>query len=201
MFFSRSRQRLWEKGETSGHTLLLSEIYTDCDRDSLLVLARPEGPTCHLGKASCFGEIPSRFEQPLAFLSVLEDLIEQRITERPSDSYTVRLIDGGITRVAQKVGEEALEAALAGAAGSNEEVVAESADLLYHLLVLLRARWVCRWSPWSRSYARDMPEPRAQCESAITRDFLLSVFKRHGSVRTHRSRYIEGVGGLGTRLP
>ena len=140
VFFSRSRQRLWEKGETSGHTLLLSEIRTDCDRDSLLVLARPAGPTCHLGTASCFGDIPPSFEPPLAFLSVLENLIQQRITERPSDSYTARLMESGIKRVAQKVGEEGLEVALAGAGGTGDEVVAESADLLYHLFVLLRAR-------------------------------------------------------------
>jgi phosphoribosyl-ATP pyrophosphohydrolase/phosphoribosyl-AMP cyclohydrolase len=142
VFFSRSRQRLWEKGETSGHTLRLSEINVDCDRDSLLVMAWPEGPACHRGSTTCFGEGVPSWGRSVAFLSELETIIEQRITVRPQNSYTARLVESGILRVAQKVGEEGLEAALAGVGGAVEEVAAESADLLYHLLVLLKVRGI-----------------------------------------------------------
>jgi phosphoribosyl-ATP pyrophosphohydrolase/phosphoribosyl-AMP cyclohydrolase len=140
VFFSRSKQRLWEKGETSGHTLRLADIRMDCDRDALLVRAWPQGPTCHQGTPTCFGDGFPASEPHLNFLSTLEQLIAERITTRPEGSHTARLIEGGVPRIAQKVGEEALEVALAAVGGSKDEIVAESADLIYHLLVLLKAR-------------------------------------------------------------
>jgi phosphoribosyl-ATP pyrophosphohydrolase/phosphoribosyl-AMP cyclohydrolase len=140
VFFSRSKARLWEKGETSGHTLEVVGVTVDCDRDALLVMARPLGPTCHLGTASCFGEDICADGGQLKFLSQLEAILGERMAVRPSDSYTARLVAGGIARIAQKVGEEALEVAIAAVGGGDDEVVSESADLLYHLLVLLKAR-------------------------------------------------------------
>jgi len=140
VFFSRSKGRLWEKGETSGHSLDLEEIRADCDRDALLVRARPRGPVCHTGSGSCFGEVISQENDPVAFLQTLESVIDDRIAKRPDGSYTAKLLARGWTRIAQKVGEEGLEAALAGAGGSDEEVIEEVADLLYHVLVLLRVR-------------------------------------------------------------
>lgn len=139
VFFSRSRQRLWQKGETSGHTLDLVQVRSDCDGDALLVSAWPRGPTCHRGSASCFGASPVS-PAPLAFLDTLGELIDERLRVRPAGSYTARLAAGGPKAVAQKVGEEGVELALAGIAGKEEEVVAEAADVLYHLLVLLRLR-------------------------------------------------------------
>ncbi|HEU4627722.1 MAG TPA: bifunctional phosphoribosyl-AMP cyclohydrolase/phosphoribosyl-ATP diphosphatase HisIE [Steroidobacteraceae bacterium] len=142
VFFSRSKQRLWEKGETSGNTLDLVEVRTDCDRDTLLVTARPRGPACHTGTATCFGdEKPSQAER-LAFLGALEGVIEKRIADRPEGSYTARLYAQGAKRIAQKVGEEGLEVALAAVAEPDEKVIAESADLIFHLLVLLKSRGV-----------------------------------------------------------
>jgi phosphoribosyl-AMP cyclohydrolase / phosphoribosyl-ATP pyrophosphohydrolase len=138
VFYSRSRQKLWEKGETSGHSLMLGEIRTDCDRDALLVTATPLGPVCHLGTATCFGNDPG--SGSLGFLDRLQEVIEQRRTESAADSYTARLFSEGSKRIAQKVGEEGLEVALAAVAGSDEEIIGESADLLFHLLVLLRER-------------------------------------------------------------
>jgi phosphoribosyl-ATP pyrophosphohydrolase/phosphoribosyl-AMP cyclohydrolase len=140
VFFSRTKQRLWEKGETSGHRLELAQIRADCDRDALLVSAWPHGPVCHLGTASCFGNAARTAAEQLAFLDTLGEVIGARLTARPEGSYTARLAAAGVTRVAQKVGEEGLEVALAGAGGSDAEVVAEAADLLYHVLVLLRVR-------------------------------------------------------------
>jgi len=140
VFFSRSQQRLWEKGETSGHCLELAQIRADCDRDTLLVTAWPRGPACHLGTATCFGDEALTAAEPLAFLAALEGIIAQRIAERPEGSYTARLVAQGPKRLAQKVGEEGLEVALAAAAETDDKVVAEVADLLYHLLVLLRSR-------------------------------------------------------------
>jgi len=146
VFFSRSRQRLWEKGETSGNFLQLVDVRVDCDADTLLVRALPAGPVCHTGSASCFGDAPLTAVAPLAaaapleFLLQLEQLIAQRITDAPEGSYTARLYASGVRRVAQKVGEEGLEVALAGAGEPDAALVAESADLLYHLLVLLRSR-------------------------------------------------------------
>jgi phosphoribosyl-AMP cyclohydrolase / phosphoribosyl-ATP pyrophosphohydrolase len=140
VFFSRSKQRLWEKGETSGNFLELEEIRTDCDRDALLVTATPLGPVCHVGTATCFGDEPVTKGERLAFLAVLESVIEQRIAESPQGSYTARLFAEGPRRIAQKVGEEGLEVALAAAVETDDKVIAESADLIFHLLVLLRSR-------------------------------------------------------------
>lgn len=139
VFFSRSRQRLWEKGETSGHALELIAVRTDCDRDALLVTVVPKGPVCHVGTATCFGN-DSPVGGRLAFLGALEAVIAQRMAERPEGSYTARLYAEGPKRMAQKVGEEGLEVALAALAGSDRELIAESADLLYHLLLLLTSR-------------------------------------------------------------
>lgn len=140
VFYSRSKGRLWEKGETSGHTLDLDHIRTDCDRDTLLVSARPRGPVCHLGTGSCFGEAAGTAIDATAFLSALERVIGERAAARPEGSYTAKLLASGWQRIAQKVGEEGVEAALAGAGGRDEEVIEEVADLLYHVLVLLKAR-------------------------------------------------------------
>ncbi len=133
-FYSRSKQRLWTKGESSGHMLRLVAIETDCDGDTLLVQARPQGPTCHLGRASCFPHAPGNE------LSELEAVIARRHEERPIGSYTTKLFDAGIKRIAQKVGEEGLETALAAVVEDDAALLGESADLLYHLLVLLRMR-------------------------------------------------------------
>lgn len=133
-FYSRSKQRLWMKGETSGHVLELVSARTDCDSDALLITARPHGPTCHLQRASCFADAPGDF------LSELDALIQQRERERPSGSYTSTLFDDGVRRIAQKVGEEGVETALAGVAQDDEALLGEGADLLFHLIVLLRAR-------------------------------------------------------------
>jgi len=133
-FRSRSRQRLWQKGETSGHVLSLSAIGPDCDGDALLVLARPAGPTCHLGTDSCFGVSPAD-----AF-GTLERLVARRERERPHGSYTTGLFESGLRAIAQKVGEEGVETALAGVVQDDAELLGEAADLLFHLLVLLRAR-------------------------------------------------------------
>lgn len=133
-FFSRSRARQWRKGETSGHLLELAGIGPDCDGDALLVRARPRGPTCHLGTHSCF---------PVAHgdaLAALDRRVAERAARRPPGSYTTRLLEAGVRAVAQKVGEEGVETALAGVAQDDEALLGEAADLLYHLLVLLRAR-------------------------------------------------------------
>jgi phosphoribosyl-ATP pyrophosphohydrolase/phosphoribosyl-AMP cyclohydrolase len=134
-FFSRSKGRLWTKGERSGNVLELVSIAQDCDADALLVLARPAGPTCHLGSASCFGEA-----EVAGMLGRLDALIAARAAARPEGSYTTRLLEAGLPRIAQKVGEEGLEAALAAVTGDEDALVGEAADLVYHLLVLLRAR-------------------------------------------------------------
>lgn len=142
VFYSRSKQRLWEKGETTGHTLDVVDIAIDCDNDTLLVTARPRGPACHNGTLTCFGDEARTAATKIAFLAKLEGVIAQRATEKPEDSYTARLLAKGLGKVAQKVGEEGVETALAGAGESEQKLVEESADLLFHLLVLLRARGV-----------------------------------------------------------
>ena len=142
VFFSRSKQRLWEKGETTGHTLDVVDIVADCDNDTLLVSARPRGPACHNGTLTCFGNESRAAATNIAFLAKLEGVIAQRATEKPDASYTAKLLAKGINKVAQKVGEEGVETALAGASESDEKLVDESADLLFHLLVLLRARGI-----------------------------------------------------------
>jgi phosphoribosyl-AMP cyclohydrolase / phosphoribosyl-ATP pyrophosphohydrolase len=142
VFFSRSKKRLWEKGETTGNSLDVVNVVADCDQDTLLVTARPRGPACHLGTLTCFGDEPRAATTSIAFLARLESVIAQRATEKPEASYTARLLEKGVTRVAQKVGEEGVELALAAAVQDADKVVGESADLLFHLLVLLRARGV-----------------------------------------------------------
>jgi phosphoribosyl-ATP pyrophosphohydrolase/phosphoribosyl-AMP cyclohydrolase len=142
VFFSRSKQRLWEKGETTGHTLDVVGLALDCDKDTLLVTARPHGPACHNGTLTCFGDEPRSAATRIAFLAKLEGVIAQRATEKPEASYTARLLEKGVARVAQKVGEEGVELALAGVGDSEQKVVEESADLLFHMLVLLRARGI-----------------------------------------------------------
>jgi phosphoribosyl-ATP pyrophosphohydrolase/phosphoribosyl-AMP cyclohydrolase len=142
VFFSRRKQGLWEKGETSGNTLDLLEVRADCDKDTLLITARPRGPACHLNLATCFGDAAVTQAASLAFLATLENIIEQRVTDRPEGSYTAKLHAQGIRRVAQKVGEEGVEFALAAVAESEETVTAEAADLLFHLLLGLRSRGV-----------------------------------------------------------
>jgi phosphoribosyl-AMP cyclohydrolase / phosphoribosyl-ATP pyrophosphohydrolase len=139
-FHSRSKGRLWTKGESSGHDLHLVDVKTDCDRDALLVRAEPNGPTCHLGTSSCFGDAPGSDAEGLAFFATLERVIEERVATQTAGSYTVRLWNGGAARVAQKVGEEAVELALAAVTEDDSGVVAEAADLLYHLLLLLKRR-------------------------------------------------------------
>ena len=136
-FFSRSKQRLWTKGETSGNFLELKSLHADCDRDAILVQALPSGPTCHLGTASCFADAAA---PPLSFLAELDALIAQRERERPAESYTTKLFEAGTRRIAQKVGEEGVETALAAVAQDDAALLGECADLLFHLLVLLRAR-------------------------------------------------------------
>ena len=133
-FFSRSRQRLWVKGETSGHYLAMVAIEADCDSDALLVRARPAGPTCHLGTRSCFAAAPGNE------LAELDRLVADREQVRPAGSYTTRLFDAGVRAIAQKVGEEAVETALAAVAQDDPALLGEVADLLYHVVVLLRAR-------------------------------------------------------------
>jgi phosphoribosyl-ATP pyrophosphohydrolase/phosphoribosyl-AMP cyclohydrolase len=133
-FFSRSRQRLWTKGETSGNTLQLVSLEADCDRDSLLVLAHPQGPTCHNGTTSCFPQAPGDV------VAELDAVIAQRKAGASGSSYTRKLFDAGIARIAQKVGEEGVETALAAVTADDAALRGEAADLTYHLLVLLQAR-------------------------------------------------------------
>jgi phosphoribosyl-ATP pyrophosphohydrolase/phosphoribosyl-AMP cyclohydrolase len=134
-FFSRSKQRLWTKGETSGYYLLVKSIEPDCDRDALLIRAEPLGPTCHLGTASCFGE-----KEAKGFLYELEQVIAGRIEANDERSYTNLLFRKGINKVAQKVGEEAVELVIEAKDDNEELFKNEAADLLYHLLILLRAK-------------------------------------------------------------
>ena len=138
-FWSRSRDELWTKGETSGNTLQLVEVHSDCDNDCLLVLVVPAGPACHRDTETCFDSGTHVTAPGLSFLAELERVIACRYEDRPEDSYTTKLFDAGIKRIAQKVGEEGVETALAAVTGDGEELRNESADLLYHLIVLLRA--------------------------------------------------------------
>jgi phosphoribosyl-ATP pyrophosphohydrolase/phosphoribosyl-AMP cyclohydrolase len=134
-FFSRSKNRLWTKGETSGNYLFVKEISTDCDNDSILIKVDPAGPTCHTGSTSCFGDETSK-----GFLYKLENIINQRIDNNIEDSYTNKLFKKGINKVAQKVGEEAVELVIESKDDNPDLFKNEAADLLYHLLVLLRAK-------------------------------------------------------------
>jgi len=139
-FFSRSRETLWTKGETSGNFLDAVSVSFDCDADTLLVLALPAGPVCHTGAPTCFPRAERSAAERLQFLPLLEDVIAERVAERPEGSYTARLFAQGSARLAQKIGEEGVEVALAAVGTDDSKVVSESADLLYHLLLLLRQR-------------------------------------------------------------
>lgn len=141
-FFSRSKQRLWTKGESSGHFLKLQSLSADCDLDSLLALALPDGPTCHLGTETCWdAKTAGGANSPsLSFLTDLEAVIAERQHADPKSSYTASLFNRGVKRIAQKVGEEGVESALAAMAGDREELKNEAADLIFHLLVLLRSQ-------------------------------------------------------------
>ena len=145
-FWSRTRQTLWTKGETSGHFLNLVDMKIDCDNDTLLVRVHPVGPTCHTGTDTCWGEenVPQSLSlgetqghNPLLFLSELQDFINKRKQEMPEGSYTTSLFTKGINKIAQKVGEEALETVIEATNGTSEHLVYEASDLLYHLIVLL----------------------------------------------------------------
>ncbi|QFG68576.1 bifunctional phosphoribosyl-AMP cyclohydrolase/phosphoribosyl-ATP diphosphatase HisIE [Ornithinimicrobium pratense] len=135
-FHSRSRGQTWTKGETSGHTLQVGVVEVDCDRDTVLLHAVPAGPTCHTGDQTCFG--PQA--RPGSFLHELAEIVRSRQEERPEGSYTTTLFDSGVRRIAQKVGEEAVEVALAAVDEDDQALLGESVDLIYHLLVLLRSR-------------------------------------------------------------
>ncbi len=137
-FWSRSHQALWTKGETSGNFLHLVEVKIDCDGDTLLVKAHPDGPTCHTGSDTCWGETNQR--NPLLFLSELNDFIERRYEEMPEGSYTTSLFRNGLNRMAQKVGEEAIELVIEATNGTKERIIYEGSDMLYHLIVLLTSK-------------------------------------------------------------
>ena len=137
-FWSRSRKSLWTKGETSGNYLNLVSIQNDCDNDTLLIKVHPEGPTCHTGSDTCWGE--DNKHDPLCFLGHLQDFIEQRKLLMPEGSYTTKLFKDGIKRQAQKMGEEALEAVIEAVNGTNEQFAYEVADMFYHLIVLLTSK-------------------------------------------------------------
>lgn len=137
-FWSRSRNCLWTKGETSGNYLHLVDLKVDCDSDTLLVRALPDGPTCHKGTDTCWGETNSR--NPLLFLTELQDFINRRKEEMPEGSYTTSLFKDGVNRMAQKMGEEALETVIEATNGSPEKLVYEASDMIYHLIVLLTSK-------------------------------------------------------------
>ncbi len=134
-FYSRTRKELWTKGETSGNYLQVKEIIPDCDNDTLLILAEPVGPVCHTGTRTCFGEEASKFD-----LNYLQEIIDQRRDKKPEGSYTTKLFEKGINKIAQKVGEEAVELIIEAKDSNNELFLNEAADLTYHLLVLLSAK-------------------------------------------------------------
>ena len=131
-FYSRTRNCLWTKGETSGHFLLVESMYVDCDKDTLLVKARPIGPTCHRGTTSCFDTPESE-----GFVRHLQSVIQQRHRDMPEGSYTTKLFIKGVTKIAQKVGEEAVESVVEAVDGNRDRFIYEASDMVYHLLVLL----------------------------------------------------------------
>jgi phosphoribosyl-ATP pyrophosphohydrolase/phosphoribosyl-AMP cyclohydrolase len=140
VFYSRSKQRLWEKGETSGNTLIPESITADCDHDTLLLRVHPKGPACHRNTTTCFGDGDLPASHGLGFLAQLEAILTARIADQPENSYTAKLYARGPRRMAQKVGEEGVEVALAATSGDEKELLSESADLLFHLALLLRSR-------------------------------------------------------------
>ncbi|MEP6946695.1 MAG: bifunctional phosphoribosyl-AMP cyclohydrolase/phosphoribosyl-ATP diphosphatase HisIE [Acidobacteriota bacterium] len=139
-FFSRSRQQLWMKGETSGNCLDVISITADCDQDTLLIRAIPTGPVCHTGTATCFGENNKKVERPVDLLNDLEGVIDRRVLDKPSDSYVAKLFAKGINKIAQKVGEEAVELVIEAKDDDLDKFLSEAADLLFHYLLLLRAK-------------------------------------------------------------
>ena len=139
-FYSRSRKCLWTKGETSGNYLNVVSVKCDCDNDTLLIKAIPDGPVCHTGADTCWNE--SNTPNPLAFLSTLQDFIEKRREEMPEGSYTTSLFKDGINRMAQKVGEDALETVIEAVNGSNERLIYEASDMFYHLIVMLTEKGI-----------------------------------------------------------
>lgn len=136
-FWSRTKQKLWTKGETSGNTLTVVEIKADCDNDTLLIKAIPAGPVCHTGNDTCWNE---KNQNPIMFLSELQRFIEKRHEEMPEGSYTTSLFQSGCGRMAQKVGEEAIETVIEAMANNNERIIYEASDMLYHLIVLLTSK-------------------------------------------------------------
>ncbi len=136
-FYSRTKQRLWTKGETSGNTLTVVRILADCDQDTLLIKAHPSGPVCHTGADTCFGE---RNREDIFFLKYLQDFIDKRRQEMPEGSYTTSLFTRGVNRMAQKVGEEAVETVIEATNGTEEAFIYEASDLIYHLIVLLTSK-------------------------------------------------------------
>lgn len=136
-FYSRTRKCLWTKGETSGNTLTVVKILPDCDSDTLLIKAVPAGPTCHTGADTCFGESNS---EGIGFIEYLQDFIEKRFKEMPEGSYTTSLFQSGVNRMAQKVGEEAVETVIEATNGTDDRLVYEASDLIYHLIVLLTSK-------------------------------------------------------------
>ena len=133
-FFSRTKNRLWTKGEESGNFLHVVSVKADCDNDTLLIMVHPEGPVCHKGTDTCWGD---KNEQDIMFLKELQDFIDRRRQEMPEESYTTSLFNSGVNKMAQKVGEEAVETILEACNGTDERLIYEGADLLYHLIVLL----------------------------------------------------------------
>ena len=136
-FFSRTKQRLWTKGETSGNFLNVVSIKEDCDKDTLLIKVNPVGPVCHTGTDTCWGETN---DEPIMFLSYLQDFIVRRYAEMPEKSYTTSLFQAGINRMAQKVGEEAVETVIEATNGTDDRLIYEASDMIYHLIVLLTSK-------------------------------------------------------------
>lgn len=136
-FFSRTKNRLWTKGEESGNFLDVVSVKADCDNDTLLIMANPQGPVCHKGTDTCWGE---KNEQDIMFLKELQDFIDKRHEEMPEKSYTTSLFKAGVNKMAQKVGEEAVETIIEACNGTDERLIYEGADLLYHLIVLLTSK-------------------------------------------------------------
>lgn len=136
-FFSRTKERLWVKGEESGNWLHVVSVKEDCDRDTLLITVKPAGPVCHTGSDTCWGE---KNEEPILFLKQLQDFIDKRYAEMPEGSYTTSLFRSGVNKMAQKVGEEAVETVIEATNGTDDRLIYESSDLIYHLIVLLTSK-------------------------------------------------------------
>jgi len=161
-FYSRSKQRLWTKGESSGHHLKVVSMHVDCDRDALLIRVHPQGPTCHTGTESCFDAHARVPREGLGFIPELDRIIAQRLRTPQASSYTARLAAEGMARMAQKVGEEGLEIALAAVSGSKSQVVEESADLIFHWLLLLQAQRATVYEVLDVLNSRQTKAPRTE---------------------------------------